>query len=228
MSNSDRLTEGCAAVAEPSSECRAILTTLLLCDSLLTNETHETFAASQTISTVRFESASGLQAGAALERKSVGWDMSASALAADQRDHSTIIGQDNVDIDNSNSSSSPRHVRFSPSEFDYSSGTSSAIQSLTSASTLSTLEGKLDLSPTDTAARKGLLRDSVFNEWKDDATDLEAESPEEMQKKDPLGTQIWKLYHKQKGQLPNSERLENLTWRMMSMNLRRKELERQG
>lgn len=54
------------------------------------------------------------------------------------------------------------------------------------------------------------------------------ESPEEMQKNDPLGTQIWKLYHKTKGQLPNSERLENLTWRMMSMNLRRKELERQG
>ncbi|TKA63177.1 hypothetical protein B0A55_11137, partial [Friedmanniomyces simplex] len=31
-----------------------------------------------------------------------------------------------------------------------------------------------------------------------------------------------------KGQLPNSERLENLTWRMMSMNMRRKETERQG
>ena len=49
-----------------------------------------------------------------------------------------------------------------------------------------------------------------------------------MQKKDPLGAQIWKLYHKTKGQLPNSERLENLTWRMMSMKLRRKELEEQG
>jgi GATA-binding protein len=44
---------------------------------------------------------------------------------------------------------------------------------------------------------------------------------------DPLGTQIWKLYHRTKGQLPNGERLENLTWRMMSMNLRRKERERQ-
>lgn len=40
------------------------------------------------------------------------------------------------------------------------------------------------------------------------------------------GTQIWKLYHKTKGQLPNAERLENLSWRMMSMNLRRKEMER--
>lgn len=128
----------------------------------------------------------------------------------------------------SNTPSSPRHVRFPPGYSDNASGSSSAIHSLTSASTLSTLESKLDLSPTDSAARKGLLRDSVFHEWKNDAADVEADSPEEMQKKDPLGTQIWKLYHKQKGQLPNSERLENLTWRMMSMNLRRKELERQG
>ena len=108
------------------------------------------------------------------------------------------------------------------------SGASSCVQSLTSASTLSSNESKLDLSLPQAAARKGVLRESVFNEWNNDAANLEAESPEEMQKKDPLGTQIWKLYHKQKGQLPNSERLENLTWRMMSMNLRRKELERQG
>ena len=127
-----------------------------------------------------------------------------------------------------NSSSSPRHVRFPPGYSDSASASSSAIQSLTSASTLSTLESKLELSPTESAARKGLLRETVFDEWKNDATDLEQEDPEEMQKKDPLGTQIWRLYHKQKGQLPNSERLENLSWRMMSMNLRRKELERQG
>lgn len=124
----------------------------------------------------------------------------------------------------SNSPTSPRP--FGP--FESASGASSAVQSLTSASTLSTIGSKLDLSPSHPVARKGGLREPVFNEFKNDAADLEAESPEEMQKKDPLGTQIWKLYHKQKGQLPNSERLENLTWRMMSMNLRRKELERQG
>ena len=138
------------------------------------------------------------------------------------------IGPDSAELAASYTSSSPRHVRIPPGHFDNNSASSSAIQSLTSASTLSTLEGKLDLPPSNTAARKGLLRDSVFHEWKDDATNLESDNPEEMQKKDPLGTQIWKLYHKQKGQLPNSERLENLTWRMMSMNLRRKELERQG
>jgi len=108
------------------------------------------------------------------------------------------------------------------------SAVSSTVHSLSSASTLSTRESKLDLSHSHAAARQGVLREAVFNEWKNDAADLESETPEEMQKKDPLGTQIWKLYHKQKGQLPNGERLENLTWRMMSMNLRRKELERQG
>lgn len=57
---------------------------------------------------------------------------------------------------------------------------------------------------------------------------LEAYTSEDMQKEDPLGIQIWKLYRMQKEELPNSERFENLTWRMMSMNLRRKELGQRG
>ena len=157
-----------------------------------------------------------------------GGNMHISDTLVDEYIYDSAIGSDAADIVTSHTSSSPRLVRFPPGHFDSGSGTSSAIHSLTSASTLSTLESKLDLSPGETAARRGLLREAVFNEWKDDATNLEADSPEEMQKKDPLGTQIWKLYHKQKGQLPNGERLENLTWRLMSMNLRRKELERQG
>jgi len=140
-----------------------------------------------------------------------------------------IAGPDMMDTDASNTISSPRHVRPLPGRLnDSSSGSSSALHSLTSASTLSTLESKLDLSPTEATGRKGLLRDSLLDSWKDDGMGPELESPEEMQKQDPLGAQIWKLYHKTRGQLPNSERLENLTWRMMSMNLRRKELERQG
>lgn len=115
-----------------------------------------------------------------------------------------------------------------PTHGDSTSTASSAIQSLTSASTLSTLDSKLDLPAVEAAARKGLLREPVFDEWKNDAATMDIESPEEMQRKDPLGTQMWKLYHKQKTQIPNSERLENLTWRLMSMNLRRRELERQG
>jgi GATA-binding protein len=70
-----------------------------------------------------------------------------------------------------------------------------------------------------------LLRGATFSEWKSHAAagDNAIESPEEMRRKDPLGTQIWKLYSKTKTRLPNQERLENLTWRMMAMNLKRRE-----
>ncbi|KAK3617230.1 Sodium- and chloride-dependent GABA transporter 1 [Elasticomyces elasticus] len=84
------------------------------------------------------------------------------------------IEQALVDSASSITSSAPRH-------------------SLTSASTL---ESKLDLSPKEVAAaRRGVLRDSFFD--KDAAGTYE--STEEMQRKDPLGTQMWKLYHKTKG-----------------------------
>ena len=72
-------------------------------------------------------------------------------------------------------------------------------------------------------AQNELLHDSVFPTWKDDTGDDTMETPEEMQQKDPLGTQIWKLYSRTKTRLPNQERMENLTWRMMAMNLRRRE-----
>lgn len=95
--------------------------------------------------------------------------------------------------------------------------------SLTSPSALA--NSKLELSPRDSAVRNGVLQNVYFPTWTDD-TAGGLDSPEELQKKDPLGTQIWKLYSKAKSQLPNAERMENLTWRMMSMNLRRLELER--
>ena len=73
--------------------------------------------------------------------------------------------------------------------------------------------------------KDGLLRESVFADWKDDASGGDLADPTEMQKNDPLGIQIWKLYSKTKTQLPNRERMDNLSWRMMSMNLKRKEQE---
>lgn len=81
----------------------------------------------------------------------------------------------------------------------------------------------LDIPSNDTISRSSLLRDAVFPDWKDASGDEGFESPEEMKKKDPLGTQIWKLYSRTKTRLPNQERMENLTWRMMAMNLRRRE-----
>ena len=84
------------------------------------------------------------------------------------------------------------------------------------------IEDKLDLSPAEATARRELLRESIFPSWKDDASGAGLESPDEMQKKDPLATQIWRLYSKTRTQLPNQQRMENLTWRMMGMNLRRR------
>lgn len=83
----------------------------------------------------------------------------------------------------------------------------------------------LDISKESQNTRKDLLRESFFPDWKDDAAGAGLANPVEMQKQDPLATQIWKLYSKTKTQLPNQERMENLTWRMMAMNLKRKERE---
>ena len=85
---------------------------------------------------------------------------------------------------------------------------------------------KLALSVENSQTRKHVLGDAVFPDWRDDATSADLSHPEEMQKRDPLGTQIWRLYSRTKSQLPNQERMENLTWRMMAMNLKRKEQER--
>ncbi|KAF2447140.1 hypothetical protein P171DRAFT_356135 [Karstenula rhodostoma CBS 690.94] len=88
------------------------------------------------------------------------------------------------------------------------------------------LEASLQLSPRAAAARQGVLADPIFPALKNDAHSAHMESPEEMQRNDPLGTQIWKLYSKTRTQLPNAERMENLTWRMMAMSMRRAERER--
>ena len=80
------------------------------------------------------------------------------------------------------------------------------------------------------AARPQILDDAMFPPFSNDAAaaaaNHDSDSPEELQKNDPLGTQIWKLYSRAKTQLPNAERMENLTWRMMAMNMRRAELDR--
>lgn len=83
----------------------------------------------------------------------------------------------------------------------------------------------LDTSKESRNTRKDLLCESFFPDWKDDAASTGLGNPAEMQRQDPLATQIWKLYSKTKTQLPNQERMENLTWRMMAMKLKRKECE---
>ena len=84
---------------------------------------------------------------------------------------------------------------------------------------------KLDISPVNQQTRDELLRHAIFPSWRDDAASADLGQPDEMAEKDPIGIQMWKLYSRTKTQLPNQERMDNLTWRMMAMNLRRKERE---
>ncbi len=87
-------------------------------------------------------------------------------------------------------------------------------------------DDKLDLySSAVGVAKKDMLGDSIFPTWKDESVDGELEDPSEMQKKDPLAAQIWRLYSKTKKGLPHAERMENLTWRMMAMNLAKRKHE---
>jgi hypothetical protein len=72
----------------------------------------------------------------------------------------------------------------------------------------------------------GMLDEPIFPAFGNDAAAERPESPSELQKHDPLGTQIWKLYSRAKTQLPNAERMSNLTWRMMALNMRRAEEQR--
>ena len=43
-----------------------------------------------------------------------------------------------------------------------------------------------------------------------------------MAKDDPLATQVWRMYARQKATLPHAQRMENLTWRMMALALKKK------
>lgn len=106
-------------------------------------------------------------------------------------------------------------------------GASSTAPSIGQSQTPATsIDGILELSLEDEAVRKGVLGQTYFPAWSNDAGGIE-ESPEEMQKKDPLQLEVWKLYSKAKTQLPNADRMQNLNWRMMSINLRRLEQERE-
>lgn len=84
------------------------------------------------------------------------------------------------------------------------------------------------------AVAASLLSDSLFpprkpkkkptsTDMDDDDSDGKSSSgdddDEKNKAKDPLATQVWRLYTKAKDTLPNASRMENLTWRMMAMTL---------
>jgi GATA-binding protein len=82
-------------------------------------------------------------------------------------------------------------------------------------------ELQLDLSNRGRTAQHDLLSSSAFPPWQDEMATKNNESLEQMQQNDPLATQIWRFFSKTKQSLPSQERMENLTWRMMHMRLRK-------
>jgi hypothetical protein len=53
-------------------------------------------------------------------------------------------------------------------------------------------------------------------------TDANQFDPEQLAKDDPLATKVWKMYARTKANLPHAQRMENLTWRMMALALKKK------
>jgi hypothetical protein len=53
-------------------------------------------------------------------------------------------------------------------------------------------------------------------------TDVGQCDPEQLAKDDPLATKVWKMYTRTKANLPHAQRMENLTWRMMALALKKK------
>ncbi|KAL3955042.1 hypothetical protein ACCO45_010605 [Purpureocillium lilacinum] len=68
------------------------------------------------------------------------------------------------------------------------------------------------------SANDNLLGTALFPSLQSDSP----QSVDEMQDDDPLATQVWKFFKATKQQLPNQQRMENLTWRMMALSMRKK------
>lgn len=54
------------------------------------------------------------------------------------------------------------------------------------------------------------------------STIFDEESAEALSRKDPIAAQVWRMFHKAKNTMPNGARMENLTWRLMSMTLKKR------
>ncbi|KAF4543017.1 Nitrogen regulatory protein area [Lasiodiplodia theobromae] len=106
-------------------------------------------------------------------------------------------------------------------ELSHMSDSPSNIPSLTPASTLGS---NYDTSsPSHDHACDDVLEDTVFPELKNN----EESDVQELQKEDPIGIDMWKFYRKQSN-VPDAERMQNMTWRMMAINLRKVQRKRES
>lgn len=84
-------------------------------------------------------------------------------------------------------------------------------------------EVRFDLSKTLDNARGTLSKTDAFAGFQDGIAGMST-SPADLGKEDPLAAQVWRFFSKTKQSLPNQERMENLTWRMMHASLRKQQL----
>ncbi|KAK9460616.1 uncharacterized protein V1516DRAFT_639358 [Lipomyces oligophaga] len=72
------------------------------------------------------------------------------------------------------------------------------------------------------SARLSMLSRSTMLNFKT-SNDLVCPTDSDFSSDDPLAARIWRIYAKAKASLPYQERMENLSWRMMAMSLKKKE-----
>ena len=77
------------------------------------------------------------------------------------------------------------------------------------------------------AVNDQLFGDALFPSL-DSAASGPGKSIDQLQDDDPLAAQVWRFFTKTKQQLPNQQRLENLTWRMMALSMRKKKQEEEA
>ncbi|KAI2470101.1 hypothetical protein F4781DRAFT_194489 [Annulohypoxylon bovei var. microspora] len=82
-------------------------------------------------------------------------------------------------------------------------------------------ELNLDFTKPDNPAMFDFLQGSIFPSLQNGMAGNN-ETLEQMQESDPLAAQVWRFFRNTKQNLPNQERMENLTWRMMHLSLQRK------
>lgn len=77
-----------------------------------------------------------------------------------------------------------------------------------------------------TASSNSLLGNALFPDFQPENS--VPSNIEQLQEADPLAAQVWKFFTKTKQQLPNQQRMENLTWRMMALSMRKRSQDEQA